>query len=84
MNDPSQKWPSARICEICGQTTEYVMTPVDAYWETIEYIHSNPVRRGLCDSETDWPWSSAGVFFGVSDGPLGLDLQSLPDDPRGC
>ena len=52
-------------------------------WETIEYIHSNPVRRGLCDSETDWPWSSAGVFSAISDGPLGLDLESLPDDPRG-
>ena len=53
-------------------------------WETIEYIHSNPVRRGLCDSETDWPWSSAGVFLGVSDGPVRLDLGSLPDDPPGC
>ncbi|HUU84259.1 MAG TPA: transposase [Phycisphaerae bacterium] len=52
-------------------------------WETIEYIHSNPVRRGLCDSETDWPWSSAGVFFGASHAPLALDLQSLPDDRRG-
>jgi len=25
----------------------------------IEYIHNNPVRRGLVDRATDWEWSSA-------------------------
>jgi hypothetical protein len=22
----------------------------------IDYIHNNPVRRGLVDQSTDWPW----------------------------
>jgi len=25
---------------------------------SIEYIHSNPVKRGLCSSPADWKWSS--------------------------
>jgi putative transposase len=25
----------------------------------IDYIHLNPVRRGLCERCTDWKWSSA-------------------------
>lgn len=25
----------------------------------IDYIHMNPVRRGLCSRAVDWPWSSA-------------------------
>ena len=28
-------------------------------WRTIEYVHDNPVRRGLAGSQLDWPWSSA-------------------------
>jgi hypothetical protein len=27
--------------------------------QMIEYIHNNPVRRGLVDRAVDWPWSSA-------------------------
>jgi len=28
----------------------------------IEYIHMNPVRRGLCEKTSDWKWSSARHF----------------------
>ena len=35
-----------------GITTEGVLRV------KIEYIHSNPVRRGLVGSPADWPWSS--------------------------
>jgi putative transposase len=51
-------------------------------WETVEYFHANPVRRGLCASPTDWPWSSARGYQDEQAGPLRLDLHSLPDDPR--
>ena len=30
----------------------------DAVRVSIEYIHNNPVRRGLCSAAGDWPWSS--------------------------
>ena len=44
----------------------------------IDYIHANPVRRGLCNRPEDWPWSSAADYLGIRQGPLDLDLQSLP------
>ena len=28
----------------------------------IDYLHLNPVRRGLCDRAIDWTWSSANYF----------------------
>ncbi|UCE61744.1 MAG: transposase [Phycisphaerales bacterium] len=29
----------------------------------VEYVHNNPVRRGLCSSPGDWKWSSWGFYF---------------------
>ena len=28
------------------------------------YIHVNPVVAGLCQTATEWPWSSAAAYFG--------------------
>jgi putative transposase len=39
----------------------------------IDYIHNNPVRRGLVDTPTDWRWSSARFWQGYQDAPLGMD-----------
>ncbi|HYO23648.1 MAG TPA: transposase [Lacipirellulaceae bacterium] len=44
----------------------------------IEYLHANPVKRGLSRRPEDWRWSSAGDYLGAGQGPLELDLQSLP------
>jgi len=41
--------------------------------EVIEYIHANPVRRGLVAQPTDWVWSSAGQWAGGPPGPLTTD-----------
>jgi putative transposase len=30
-----------------------------AIYAAIDYLHANPVRRGLCSTELDYPWSSA-------------------------
>ncbi len=30
------------------------------YYDTIEYIHNNPVKARLVKKAEDWPWSSAG------------------------
>ena len=30
---------------------------------SIEYIHLNPVRRGLCERAVQWKWSSAGRYY---------------------
>jgi len=50
-------------------------------WAAIDYIHRNPVRRGLCDRAIEWPWSSFAEHAGQS-GPVKIDRESLPPDPR--
>ncbi len=52
-------------------------------WEKIDYIHANPVRRGLCVHPTDWQWSSARAFADRSRDPLTIDFESLPSPPKG-
>ena len=52
-------------------------------WETIDYIHANPVRRGLCAHPNDWEWSSARFYAGKGMGPLTITPDHLPRDPRG-
>ncbi|MBM4037603.1 MAG: hypothetical protein FJ290_03735 [Planctomycetes bacterium] len=32
-------------------------------WATIEYVHQNPVRKGLCAKAEDWPWTTANPRF---------------------
>ena len=51
-------------------------------WETIDYIHANPVRRGLCMIDTEWEWSSARALEGTGTPQLTINVDSLPDDPR--
>jgi putative transposase len=34
-----------------------------AVQSAIDYIHLNPVRRGLCNSAIDWLWSSARWYL---------------------
>lgn len=42
-------------------------------WSAIEYLHQNPVRRGLAASAADWPWSSARFYEGCEDVETGVD-----------
>jgi putative transposase len=39
----------------------------------IDYIHANPVRRGLVKSPTDWEWSSARFWAGMPGQKLHMD-----------
>jgi putative transposase len=44
----------------------------------IEYIHNNPVRRGLAVQPSDWKWSSAGWFEGKNSlRPDAIDFGGL-------
>lgn len=54
------------------------LTEPETIWAEIEYLHANPVRRGLCEHATDWPWSSASEYALPGSGPLSLDLSSFP------
>jgi putative transposase len=39
----------------------------------VEYLHANPVRRGLVKKATQWHWSSARWWAGDHSGPLNID-----------
>lgn len=49
-----------------------------AICQEIDYIHNNPVRRGLCEHPEGWFWSSAADYAGIRKRPLPLQLESLP------
>jgi putative transposase len=55
----------------------------DAAWQAIEYIHLNPVRRGLVQQPTDWPWSSARAYAGMRPLLFEIDEPPLAPSPTG-
>ena len=42
---------------------DHALRTVQDYWEKVEYIHLNPVRRGLVARPEDWTWSSAAEYL---------------------
>jgi putative transposase len=48
--------------------------------QVIDYIHANPVRRGLAQRPEDWEWSSARCYAGMTPVPITMD-RTLPDEP---
>jgi hypothetical protein len=44
----------------------------------VEYIHHNPVRRGLVQCSSEWKWSSAGWYAGLE--PNTLRPDAIPPD----
>jgi putative transposase len=49
-----------------GSGYDQNITDARALYEIIEYIHFNPVRRGLVARPEDWIWSSARDWMGLS------------------
>ncbi|HET8923223.1 MAG TPA: transposase [Candidatus Acidoferrum sp.] len=45
--------------------------------EKLNYMHKNPVERGLVAHPKDWPWSSWSFYEKEEDGLIGIDV-------RGC
>ena len=43
----------------------------------VNYIHDNPVRRGLVEKAEDWIWSSARDWFNHENGPLLIKKKSI-------
>ncbi len=43
--------------------------------EVIDYIHANPVRRGLVQRAVEWPWSSAAYWAGVR--PVAIEMDAI-------
>ncbi len=49
------------------------ITSVAALRAMIDYIHANPLRRGLVSAAEDWEWSSARWYAGLS--PVKVDID---------
>jgi REP element-mobilizing transposase RayT len=54
--------------------------------ERLDYMHYNPVRKGLVDKPEQWRWSSYNNFsldkYIVDACPIRIDYVDLPDDYR--
>ncbi len=58
------------------------ITSDEELFEKIEYIHNNPVKRGLVSTATEWKWSSACWYRGDKEVLLPVDDIGLPAFPR--
>jgi putative transposase len=47
-------------------------------WNSVQYIHDNPVRRHLARYAQEWYWSSAREWEVPGTGPLPIDRESFP------
>ena len=68
---------SYRFWQRGGGYDRNVVEPKTVY-QHIDYIHLNPVRRGLCTRPEEWLWSSAAAYANIRKGPAPLQLESLP------
>lgn len=50
---------------------------------SIDYIHCNPVKRGLCQRAIDWKWSSARWYLGDPPRREESDLPRIAGLPAG-
>ena len=74
-----------------GRFFDRAMRTAKEYYETVEYIHLNPVKAGLVSRPEEWPWSSEHDYsvaaFGAArpiarnNTALVIDLVELPMDP---
>jgi putative transposase len=45
----------------------------EEFTKSVQYIHRNPVKRGLVETPEDWEWSSVRWWMGRRDGELPCD-----------
>ncbi len=53
----------------------FVLTNEKTLIEKIQYIHQNPVKRGLVRNAVEWPYSSARNYAGRSDVLVQVDFE---------
>jgi REP-associated tyrosine transposase len=53
------------------------ITEPGTLWSIIEYLHLNPVRRGLVARAEEWRWSSARSYAGMGQPELRVDQVPL-------
>jgi len=66
-----------------GGSYDRNITSIEAMRAMIDYIHANPVRRGLVASPEEWEWSSARWYAGQRPVRLEMDQAVLAALSRG-
>ena len=78
--EAGELWQS-RFCD-------HALRTVKEYHETVEYVHLNPVRRGLVKRPEDWRWSSFPEYAGTTASKqaarcgLAIDRVAMPAEER--
>jgi putative transposase len=71
-----------------GRFFDRALRTVKEYHEKVEYMHLNPVKRGLVTKSEEWRWSSIHDYTGTLRKPaapssvLPVDRVLLPTDER--
>jgi hypothetical protein len=60
---PARLWRGHTLRQ--GRFFDHALRTVKDYWETVEYNHLNPVRRGLVKHPEQWGWSSYSEYAGL-------------------
>jgi putative transposase len=61
---------------------DHALRTVEKYHRCVEYIHHNPVRRGLVQEPEEWPWSSIHSYRGSISPVLSINKVTMPTDPQ--
>ena len=59
---------------------DHAIRTVKEYRDTLQYIHMNPVKKGLVKKPEDWPWSSIHAYGGPGPIRFRVDVLDLPTD----
>ena len=65
-----------------GRFFDHAIRRVERYHHFIDYIHLNPLRRGLVQKPEEWRWSSFPDYARSSHPLLSIDRVKLPSDPK--
>ncbi len=57
-----------------------IVRSVKEFYDTLQYLHLNPVGAGLAAAPEDWAWSSVHAYGGRGPLRLRVDLLNLPAD----
>jgi putative transposase len=52
---------------------DFNVTSEDKVLEKLQYIHANPIRRGLVENPEEWPWSSYRFYELGDDSLISMD-----------
>ncbi len=55
---------------------------VKEFRDSLQYMHMNPVRKGLVTKPEDWPWSSIHCYGGPGPIRLRVDHLDLPANEK--